>query len=273
MNTKFEEAIYIKETYSEMYSVEELTEIRKNDLQRFEEIKEYIFCPECNQPQLTHNLCQNKQDYLSTRLGQFHIAGCSYECKKATKKILTLLETKPNLDNLYTRLQNCLLLLMRGQKVTHNPCVICKETDDNLLREATTTKSACEKRYYIPRKRLTNYMDESCTNGFKIFYGSAEFKWRKIEGYYPHRLNIYHYSQKRLICSLGFSDNVYNHLPLKCKEFDENVHFKASVAFYVKLTQKTIENETDSGMYSKTYYNGIINDSRKISFLDILPID
>ena len=273
MNTKFEEAKYIKGTVAKMYSVEEISEIRQNNLQLFSAIKEYIFCPECDQPQLTHNLCQNKHDYLSTRSGQFHVAGCSYECEKATKKILTNLSESKNLNNLHTRLQNCLLLLMKVQTVTDNPFIICKETDNCLLRESTTTQIVYEKQYYIPRKRLTRYMDDSIVDDFRIFYGEAELKWRKINGYYSHWLNIYHGFQKGLICSLGFSNNIYSHLPLECKQIGVGIRFRASVAFYTKLTTNTTEIKTDSGIENKTYYNGIINDSRKISFLDILPVD
>lgn len=272
MNTKFEEAKYINGIVTRMYSVSEISEIRQNNLQRFSEIKEYIFCPECDQPQLTHNLCQNKKDYLSTRPGQFHMAGCSYECEKATKKILTYLGENHNLNNLQTRLQNCLLLFMRGQAVINNPCIISRQTDDSLLREATNTQVAYEKRYYIPRKRLTNYIDESSIDEFKIFYDTAEFKWCEGSGYYPHRLNIYHNNPKHLVCSLGFSDNVYNYLPLECKQFD-GTYFRASIAFYTKLTISTEEVQTDLGTESNPYYNGIINDSRKISFLDIFPVD
>lgn len=273
MNTKFEEAKYINGIVTKMYSVEEISEIRQNNLQLFSAIKEYIFCPECDQPQLTHNLCQNKHDCLSTRSGQFHVAGCSYECEKATKKILTNLSESKNLNNLHTRLQNCLLLLMKVQAVTDNPFIICKETDKCLLRESTTTQTAYDKRYYIPRKRLTRYMDDSIVDDYRIFYGEAEFKWRKINGYYPYRLNIYHKTQKRLICSLGFSDNVYSYLPLECQQIELGVRFQASVAFYTKLTINTTEIQTDLETVNKTYYNGIINDSRKISFLDIFPIN
>lgn len=274
MNTKFEEAKYINGAVTRMYSVEEITTMREEKLQEYCEIRNYLFCPECLQPQLMHNLCQDKQNYFSTYPRQIHIAGCSYECDKATKKILTYLGEKQNLNNLHTRLQNCLLLFIQGQVFVNNPCIISNQTDAHLLRKTTNTQAAYEKRYYIPRKRLTDHMDESSIDDFKIFYGTAECKWCEDEynRYYPHRLNIYHNNQENLICSLRFSNNVYEHLPLECKEFDDTC-FRASIAFYTKLTTRTEKIQTDSKIENKTYYEGIINYSLKIAFLDILPID
>ena len=269
MNTKFEEAKYINGAVTRMYSAEEITAIRNENTQRYNEIKEYLFCPECMQPKLMHNRCQSKQDYFSTYPRQFHVVGCSYECEKATKKILTYLGESKNLNNLHTRLQDCLLLFIKGQAVINNPCIISKQTDVQLLKQTTNTQNAYGKRYYIPRKRLTDCVDQSSIDDFKIFYDTAEFKWYEDEhgGYYPHRLNIYHNNRENLICSLRFSNNVYEHLPLEYRKFDD-VYFRALIAFYTKLTI-----HTDSGTENRTYYEGIINYSLKITFLDILPID
>lgn len=138
MNTKFEEAKYINGSITHIYPVETITNMRTNNFQKFSEIKKYLFCPECEHPQLVHNLCQKQNNYFSTSKGQNHISGCSYECDKATKKMLKYLDESPNLNRLYSRLQNCLLMLTKGQNINENPFVICRETDDNIFRKLNT---------------------------------------------------------------------------------------------------------------------------------------
>lgn len=273
MNNKFEEAKYINGTVTKIYPIEEVTALRNHSLEKYNEIKNNFFCPECERPHLVHNLCKNHNSYFSTSKGQSHIVGCSYECDMATKKILSCLEEQSNLERLYARLQNCLLMLTKGESMSENPFVLCQETDYEILKSTATLKSAYEKRYYIPRKRLTSHINDDIIGELKLFYGTVQLAWFSSEGYYPHRLCIYHLNDERIICSLEFSDNVYNHLDVACKLFDKKKRFKASIAFFTKINVNIIEKRNSNVIEQKKFYNGIINDSRKIAFLEISNID
>lgn len=88
----FEEAIFIKGSNRKKYSVEEVTQLRNHDLKTYASVKDYLFCPECEKPHLTHNLCTTKSDYFSTYNKEEHDAECSIKCKKAASRQLELLQ-------------------------------------------------------------------------------------------------------------------------------------------------------------------------------------
>lgn len=117
-------------------------------------------------------------------------------------------------------------------------------------------------------------MDDEIVGELKLFYGTVKLAWFNAKGKYPHRLCIYHLEDERIICSLEFSDNVYSYLDSACKQYGKNNKFKASIAFFTKLTNAEIKyNNLNNEVKSKIFYNGIINDSRKIAFLEISQIN
>lgn len=54
MSIKFEEAKYINGSDTKMYPVETITYMREYDPDKFQLIKPYLYCPECNIPTLRH---------------------------------------------------------------------------------------------------------------------------------------------------------------------------------------------------------------------------
>ena len=273
MNNKFEEAIYIRNDKREMYSVEDITELRSDDPQQFHAIKGYLFCPECEIPHLSHKLCSNKEDYFSTYPREFHDDTCSYVCNKADVNVLNAVNENPSLSHINNRLNDCILMLLEDQNVESNPFILDRNNDNKILRVAGINNVVEDYNYYIPRKRLTKYMDISCAKDFMIFYGKVIMKWTKAKhdkGYYPHILRIYHLNEKRLICSLKFSKNVYAHLPDESKGFDENAEFIRNIAFYTKLSANY---KKESKVVGNTFFDGVISDSRKIVFRNIVEVN
>ena len=181
MNNKFEEAIYIRNDKREMYSVEDITELRSDDLQQFHAIKGYLFCPECEIPHLSHKLCSNKEDYFSTYPREYHDDTCSYVCNKADVDVLNAVNENPSLSHINNRLNDCILMLMEDQNVEKNPFVLDIDNDDEVLRIAGENNNIEHHNYYIPRKRLTKYMNTSCADNFMIFYGEVLMKWATYE--------------------------------------------------------------------------------------------
>ncbi|SDA31056.1 hypothetical protein SAMN02910447_03323 [Ruminococcus sp. YE71] len=275
MNTKFEEAIYINNNIRKPYSVEEISEMRRNDLDQFLSVKGFLFCPECNLPHLAHNSCNNKTDYFSTYPKDEHDENCSCICQKADRKILVQVDQDISLSRIKNRLEDCLSLLINDKAVANNPFKVFR--NEQLLKKAMPTKINYDSDYYIPRKRLTQYMDSDYADQFYIFYGKVKLKSILIsDKYHPHIFRIYHFKENRLVCSLKFSDNVYNHLPdtvkaiKNCKDNNDNYVYSCNIAFYTKMTSYY---KKDSRVVGNTFFEGVINNSAKIVFQDIVQVN
>ena len=87
----FEEALYINGSQRKMLSIEDVTQLATNSLDLYNEIKNNLFCPECEKPHLTYNSCTTKSNYFSTRNLESHADTCSFKCKRATNHQLELL--------------------------------------------------------------------------------------------------------------------------------------------------------------------------------------
>ncbi|WP_124098216.1 hypothetical protein [Ruminococcus sp. Marseille-P6503] len=75
----FEEALLKKDSITVKISVEEVTYLRKNNLQKYAEIKDHLHCPECERPHLTHKLCADRANYFATHIGEEHDDDCIQE--------------------------------------------------------------------------------------------------------------------------------------------------------------------------------------------------
>lgn len=271
MGIKFEEALFLLHGNRKLYTIDEISDYRQNNNDYYIKIKNYLFCPECEIPHLVHHKCVNKHDYLSTIQNEFHLADCSFSCDKTTKEMLNTINTTPELIHLNQRLNSCLDLLINGEKRS-NPFIIDQENNKDFFEQSKSVSKNRRINYYIPRKRLTKYLNIDCTEDYMIFYGKVKMRWdekRKNEDYYPNILRIYHIKDGRLICSLKFSDNVYSHLPENLRKPDTKIIFIGSIAFYAKMNSHF---DKDSKVVGKTFYSAVINDSRKISVRDIIKI-
>ena len=121
----FEEALYINGSQRKMLSIEDVTQLATNSLDLYNEIKNNLFCPECEKPHLTYNSCTTKSNYFSTRNLESHADTCSFKCKRATNHQLELLENdEKSLDRLQNRLKAVILSCFSEKKAARNPFVI-----------------------------------------------------------------------------------------------------------------------------------------------------
>ena len=180
MNNKFEEAMYINGNEHRLYTVEEISNFRKinNTFPVFLNIKNHLFCPECEIPHLSHNECDNSKDYFSTYPNQNHADGCSYTLERASKDEINALKNDNNIKNLRNRLEHCIELLFQNERTEQNPFII---TTYNNVHNEEHYGNRRQNRCYIPRKLLTNYIDDNEIGTPKIYYGDCHCKWFKCK--------------------------------------------------------------------------------------------
>lgn len=250
---KFEEAKYIFADNKRLYSVEEVTELRIKNPKEFLRIKNHLYCPECETPHLSHNLCSTRCNYFSTYNGENHKDECLFKCEKASTKLLeSFLENEKTLDQLHNRLQNVLTMLFHCDKLEINPLII---RDTNTLNKAISETEiiSYKKNYYIPKKRLTNGLTIEDTGIYKLFYGYVKLICKKdTYGYKIYVINPIQ-SKQDIICSLKLSEKVFRYIGL-----DEDTKYTYYVSFFSILEQNVSK--------GKTYYNGKITHSKQFYF-------
>lgn len=247
----FEEAIFIKGSNRKKYSVEEVTKLRKQDLKAYALIKDYLYCPECETPHLTHNLCSTKSDYFSTHNKEKHDIDCSIECPKATAQHLEQLQSDDKaLDKLQNRLKAAIVSIFADKKSKHNPFII-KTNASQINNNDISKDSGKTINYAIPKKRLTNGLSENDINTLKIFYGQVRLRCKKHKKGY--KLYVFSSFDKQLpmICSMYLSQKVYDHM-----DINEGDCFNCCLAFYAQM-EMNVQNDI-------TYYNCVLTDSRKM---------
>ena len=252
----FEEALLKKDSIRVKISVEEVTYLRKNNLQKYAEIKDHLYCPECERPHLTHKLCADRANYFATHIGEEHDDDCSFKCEKASTKQLEALEDDDNsLDRLQNRLKAALVSLFGNKKPKRNPLVIKEEVAEN---EPNYNIGFCSviKNYAIPKKRITNGLSEADVDTLKIFYGQVNVRCKKFRNGYKLYLFSCFNNQLPMICSIYLSQKVFNHI-----DVNDGDYFKCYIAFFAKL---------ESNLYKgQTYYKCVLTDSRKMIFIKI----
>lgn len=252
----FEEALYINGSQRKMLSIEDVTQLATNSLDLYNEIKNNLFCPECEKPHLTYNSCTTKSNYFSTHNLESHADTCSFKCKRATNHQLELLENdEKSLDRLQNRLKAVILSCFSEKKAARNPFVI----ENKISKVSTNTENQSERtavKYAIPKKRITNGLSQADVDQLKIFYGKVRVRCKKHRN--GHKLYIFNLTQRQLpmICSIYLSEKVYEHINIK-----DNDCFNCLISFYVKME---INKQDD-----KIYYNCILTDSRKMFFWKI----
>lgn len=252
----FEEALLKTETLRRKISIEEVTYIRKNAPQKYAELKDNLYCPECEKPHLTHKLCVDKANYFSTHIGEEHDDECSFKCEKAsTKQLEALEEDDPSLEKLQNRLKAAIGSIFSSKKREQNPFVIKKSTVEKDPKSNTVSQGTV-KRYAIPKKRITNGLSEADVDTLKIFYGQVNIRCKKFRNGY--KLYVFNYKNEHLpmICSIYLSQKVYEHI-----DINDGDYFQCLIAFFAQL---------ESNQYNgQTYYNCILTDSRKMTFIKI----
>lgn len=254
MNKKFEEAVFINENIHRSYTVEEISALRRNSktLAKYLEIKDHLFCPECEAPQLAHRECDKTKDFFATYPNQNHANECSFNLERASINVINSLKNNNNIQNLQRRLAHCIELIFQNNRPERNPFII---TNNNInVHNAGNGINRSQNRYYIPRKLLTNYIDDNEIKMPKIYYGNCRFKWFIYKNQ-NNRLCIYHAEQRRYICSLEFYDKAYKYLNDAYKVHE----FTAYIAFLSEFEEKL---DDDS-----IFYNATIYDSRTVYFL------
>lgn len=272
MANKFEEALYLGNGDRVLYSVEQISSMRKEDNNEYNQLKDHLFCPECELPHLVHHSCTTKSDYFSANPHEQHEECCSFFCNKATKTILENVNDRPDLIKITQRLDKCLEWFIDGIKGDQeNPVVIDHERDRDFLNMCIRNNIEQRRNYYIPRKRLIEFLDEDCTKSFRIFYGEVYVRWNKsIDKFHPHKLGIFHIKEGRWICSVKFTDNVYSHLPAEIKTDDLSQRFRCLIAFYAKMNA---DYDPNYKVVGNTFYSSVIPHSKLISFRNIVPVD
>lgn len=248
----FEETILKKDGVRRFYSIDEISDMRNNNISEFIKIKDYLYCPECEKPRLTHNLCTERPSYFSTYVHEEHTMDCSLKNEKANSSLLSSLEDDESLDKLNNRLKSTLVSLFTDKKSKFNPLII--KTHSVTGDIVTSDFAGSTKNYYIPKKRITNGLSDDDIDTIKIFYGKVCLRCKQIGDSYRLFLINKTNNKSTLICSLYVSKNVYNHLDIQVNDY-----FECSIAFYSKISLNLKDN--------KKYYNSVLTDSRKIVWM------
>lgn len=275
-DSKFEEALYLNGTDECPYSLDKIAEMYKSEPAYFEnEIRPFLYCPECRKPKLKFNPGSSRQRHYLSSVGE-HSGNCSCQCPPVRTSILKRIDETPDLDNLQARLESCLRQLLKGRQTEKNPCIFYSENDPFPLKDKKGNRIKVAKNSYIPKKRLTHAINQNLFRVFMMFYGQVELEWHETQGedrandWYPHKLHVFYGGTEHPICLLKFSDNVYAHLPDGIRKYDkEEKRFTALTAFYAKLEDNA---GPAADLQGRAPCKTVINDSRKITFLDAVQI-
>lgn len=260
MTYKFDEAAFSNDNKNtfEKISLEEINEEVKKDKNNIKNYKGNIFCPECNEPQLSIVKNSRTNDYfLRTYQNQNHSDICSYSFESVSIDIFNdFLEKENNTLFINNKLQNIIDRLLRNNTLNVNPFII--ELDDNNIVPKDITKEEKLNRHNmrrIPTKSITAPFRDNDYGVYKLFYGNVNISIKKRENknfneiFYS--LIIYKKETNTILCSLSMSNNVYTHLQklynFNLDEIIENIY----IAFATKLI---LNNQYKNGTITHSDY-------------------
>lgn len=244
MSYKFDEAALSndnKKTF-EKISLEKINEEIKKDETNIKNYKGIIFCPECNEPQLSIVNNSKTNDYfLRTYPRQNHSDICSYSFEDVDVDIFNaFLEEKNNTQFINSKLHNIIDRLLRNKFLDFNPLIVRlndnKITAENISRE--------EKNRYnvrrIPIKSITAPFSDDDYGVYKFFYGNVDIvikeRTNKTSNELFYSLIIYKKKTNTILCSLSVSRNVFIHLQRLYNLELDNKKEEIYIAFASKLT-------------------------------------
>ncbi len=239
---KFEEA-YLKRHHKTI-SIDNISFLFKTNKTLFvNELKDNLFCPECEQAQLAYNNASTP--YLSAYPKSEHAEWCSLKQEEMSpKKALRFIKAKENKDLIIRQIETVILILddlsTATTKTSSKPSAIGKGTRSHFKGYS----SASER---LSRKRIDLEFRADDFNCYKIFYGTVYIKWeteyRTVKGILEEWHKILMWNKKRkFICRLDISPRVYLHIPDNYKKMNKTnckIGFLASFENDGKTYRKT----------------------------------
>ncbi len=220
MSYKFDEASLSKdnkETF-EKISLEKINENIKSKITDWNEYTNFLYCPECHEPQLSLVINNQTEDYfLRTYRNQKHSDNCSYSFKGVEVEAFnTFLNEKNNTPFINNKLHNIIDRLLRNRILEFNPFII-RLNDNNIIfenipREENPNRHNVRR---IPTKSITAPFSDEDYGVYKLFYGNADVSLYKIHSKthneFFYSLKIYKKKTNTILCSLPMSSRVFSH--------------------------------------------------------------
>lgn len=235
---KFEEAYWKKEDKN--LSIDEITgNFRSNKSFFSSDIKDCLFCPVCQKPNLAFNNASTP--YLSTYPNSEHAAGCRLiQDELSPKRADKIVSNPKNKDIIIRQMEYVFLTLFDSSTKTgksSSKSISFPKSSHSFAKEHKTTS----KRFSWKRIDLSfNVDDFDC---FKIFYGTVFVKWETdyhtsdgiIEEW--HKILMYNKKEK-MVCRLEISPRVYSYIPETYKKIN-NTNCKITFLAKFKNNGKT----------------------------------
>lgn len=228
---KFEEAYY--QEHNKLIKVTELSQLRKQDIVKFKQANQALFCPECHVAKI--DFVNDNPPYLRSYPNTVHGLNCTLaQDIMSVKERKDFVNASDNDDVIQHQMEAIFLRLINqnssAQRNEKSPVVLQKNENNNSKNNTTPQRR-------MPQKCITLPLSERDFNTPKYFYGFVNLKWYKIEDLYYDWLNVFSAETGEKICGLKITNNVYKHLPQGYK--DE--HTKAYIVFLGELIKESEE--------------------------------
>lgn len=248
---KFEEAYCTK--LNKLLTIDDVTFYYKYDKQFYiQEIKKYLICPECKQPNLEYNNAENP--YFSTYPDTKHDINCSLKQKEMSPKQTAKFISNPDNNDIVLRQMDSILTMLMGNCTSKKSVAGDLNKPTNQIKNGTKRNSPATMNR-IPRKRIDVAFSEEDFNCDKLFYGSVHLKWEKgkrtingkVEEYYKILLYGTKKNNTKLLARLRITQKVYNFLPNNYKipnEYNCKIVFLANFPIQRKKEYQTTSIKT-----------------------------
>lgn len=257
---KFDSAYY-NGNFQRDYTLTELENLKENNWQDFENIRNHLYCPECRRAGIKA-VCDNPF-YLSSKPviknNLPHTSKCSHRYEAVTSlQYNKYSENLPNATTINRRLKNLIRNAFFNEQINHTDFLLSvSKNNKNEIEEYDKQRPNASRS--IPRKMITERFYDEDYNCYKMFYGEVLLDWKND---YKDKAEVVLLKlDKKYICSLTMSVSyIKNKIDV---QFIKNRQVK--IAFNSKIVWKhyiTKEGE------KKKIRNSHIENPLHIFFLD-----
>jgi hypothetical protein len=245
-----------------LVTLEEILTSRINNVQEYYRVYDgRMFCPDCSKARLdlVFNPAEGRHRHLRTHAGDEHDELCPHNFRKVSETVMnSIVKDSSTFQESGIMLDNVIKMMFRKEQINVNPFVVCRETmnDRTFIRPKASSDNDKRIMRTLPRKSLTQPLDDDDFDVIKVFYGKAKISMKPST--YKNGFDIYLFAKYDInTYSIHLSDNVCKHI----NEFDNLKSYKGQdfIALISYFTKKVV--------HDKVYYNTAIRNSQLLKIV------
>ena len=207
---KIEEAYICK--LNKKISINELIELRHNNIELLDCLKNELLCPICKEAKLSF-IFRKSTPYLKTKNGEKHQKNCILN-----QPVMTENERKNFIDT-----AKPITIIKQLEKI--NNLLLGNKSSKQSIGDSSEQHYQRSNKKIIPHKRIDYCLDNDDLDTIKYFYGKVNIRWSYDNSKNNYWLNVLSVNNKINYCNIKITANVYLHLDRLYLQEYNNINF------------------------------------------------